>query len=188
MRKQVRDPELSIESVINVGVRKFWEEKDLTIKIKRLSPLLAQWQRKATEGRLDHWKKTPQGILALILLYDQAPRMLFEDRKAYATDGRARRLTERLWTSRKYLELTHLQQMFAFFPFHHSENIHDQKRANKVFKKLFKDEPKTFEWIYRNSCDYNEIIERFGRFPHRNKILGRRSTKEEVEFLQARET
>ena len=84
----------------------------------------------------------------------------------------------------EYKKLSPLEIMFVFFPYHHSENLKHQKIANLIFKELYEKDPKTFEWIYKSSNVYKKIIAKFGRFPHRNKILKRKSTKEEKEFLE----
>lgn len=128
------------------------------------------------------WNTSPEGRLALILLYDQTPRLLFEDGRAYAYDLTAQELTTLFWEDHTYLSLTAQQQMLAFFPYHHAENALYQSRARPHFDVLGRQDAK-FEWIAKSSGNYNRIIERFGRFPHRNEVLGRETTYEEWDFL-----
>jgi len=148
--------------------------------------ILKKYYRAALRGKLEDWKKTTKGKLALILVYDQVPRYIFDrnDSRMWETDNIARKITENMYKSSEYKKLSPLEIMLVFFPYHHSENIEHQKIANKIFKELYKKDPKTFKWIYNSSNSYNKIISRFGRFPHRNKPIGRKSTKEEKEFLE----
>ena len=148
--------------------------------------ILKEYYRAALQNELQEWKKTTKGKLALILIYDQAPRVIFKDNdpKTYATDELAQKITTEMFESSEYKKLLPLEIMFAFLPYHHSENLKHQKIANRIFKKLYENDPKTFEWIYQSSNYYNKIISKFGRFPHRNKILRRKSTKKEKAFLE----
>lgn len=172
------------ETVINIFIRD-WTDVDCAIKrISKSKNALKKYYQTALRGKLQGWRKTAGGKLALILVYDQVPRIIFDDKRMYNTDILARELTKEMLESSEYKKLSPLEIMFAFFPYHHSENVKHQKTALSVFKKLYEKDANKFEWIYRSSKTYNRIISKFGRFPHRNKILGRKSTDKEKEFLK----
>jgi len=164
-----------------------WPDIDAAIKaISKSKKILKKYYQAVLQNKLQHWRKTSRGKLALILVYDQAPRFIFgeNDTRTYGTDKRSREITTEMFGNSEYRKLSPLEIMFAFFPYHHSENMKHQKIAKSVFKKLYEKDPKRFEWIYQSSKAYNKIITRFGRFPHRNKILRRKNTDEEKEFLE----
>lgn len=173
------------KEIIEIFVNQDWKNVESSIKaISKSKKILEKYYRAAIENKLESWKNSIRGKLALILIYDQAARFLFNDSRAYDTDNLARQITAKLYGKAEYKRLSPAEIMFAFFPYHHSENITHQKIANRIFKKLYEKEPDRFGWIYEASKEYNKIIERFGRFPHRNKSLGRTSTEEEKKFLK----
>lgn len=139
------------------------------------------------EELIEHWNGCAEGRLALILLYDQGPRNLFlntpvGDPQAYAYASVAEDLATQFWEDGTYQALPLKQQMLAFFPYHHAESLEYQRRAKGVFDRLA-EEDERFRWIAESSANYNGIIERFGRFPHRNLCLGRETTDDEWAFL-----
>jgi uncharacterized protein (DUF924 family) len=132
----------------------------------------------AAAGRLAHWADAPASCLALVLVLDQFPRNLFRgEARAFATDAMARAaarvILERGWNR----EMSQDEQLFAYLPFEHSESLEDQHLSCELMKDF---EPGLLRYAIR----HREIIERFGRFPHRNAILGRQSTPAELEFLK----
>ena len=132
----------------------------------------------AAAGRLEHWAEGPRGCLALIILLDQFPRNMFRgEARAFATDARARvaarAVLERAWGR----TMTQPEQLFAYLPFEHSEALEDQDLSVELMKD-FEEEQRRYAERHR------DIIRRFGRFPHRNGILGRQSTPAESEFLK----
>jgi len=136
----------------------------------------------AARGRLDRWRGDNRACLALILVLDQFPRHLFRDRpEAYATDGRA------LATARHALDLGYdrdrplVELNFFYLPFSHAEDISAQRRSVELRRALPEHEDK--ERSVGRAIDHLEVIDRFGRFPHRNEIVGRASTPEEAAFL-----
>lgn len=152
--------------------------------ISQSKKILEKYYRATVEKKLEYWKNSTKGKLALILIYDQTARFLFDDSRAYDTDVLAREITTKIYKSSEYKLLSPIGIMFSFFPYHHSENIEHQKIANKIFKQLCKKEPERFGWICKAFNEYNEIMAKFGRLPHRNKVLGRKSTNEEKKFLK----
>jgi uncharacterized protein (DUF924 family) len=145
---------------------------------QRLAPLYAD----AIEGRLDHWKDHPDGALALCILFDQAPRNIFRgSARAFATDTEARSVARRILAfgfDQSYPTDDH--RVFSYLPFEHSEDIEDQRLAVQLLSERTADDLST-EYARRHL----EIIARFGRFPHRNAVLGRTSTSSELEFLKS---
>jgi uncharacterized protein (DUF924 family) len=134
---------------------------------------------RAASGSLDHWRETPDGVLALVIALDQFPRNMFrEDPRAWATDAKAFGIADAAIGKGFDRKLPNDRCMFLYMPFEHSEDLAIQERSVEIFKRLDLAE-ETYGFVVR----HYEIIERFGRFPHRNAVLGRQSTAEEVEFL-----
>jgi uncharacterized protein (DUF924 family) len=136
----------------------------------------------AGAGRLDGWADTDSGALALLLVCDQFPRNLHRgDARAFALDARALALARRLVAEGRDARLSPLERVFVYLPFEHAESLDAQHEAVRLFGTL-RDDPVAggyLEWAIRHF----EVVERFGRFPHRNDVLGRASTAEELEFL-----
>ncbi|AFZ43754.1 protein of unknown function DUF924 [Halothece sp. PCC 7418] len=137
----------------------------------------------AAQGKLDAWKHTPETCLALIILLDQFPRNLFRgDPRMFETDQKALSFAKYALKQDYDRQLLNVQRWFIYLPFEHSEDLEMQYRAISLFSRL-KDDPDS-----ESTIDYAErhlkVIEKFGRFPHRNAILGRESTPEEIAFLE----
>jgi len=137
----------------------------------------------AAAGTLAAWDETPLSLLALIIVLDQFPRNMFrEEARAFATDAAAlaaaQRMVERTWDH----DLKPLERSFSYLPFEHAEDLAQQQRSVALFERLAADsglaDPLT--WAQK----HYDVIARFGRFPHRNQVLGRISTPEEIEFLK----
>tara|TARA_R100000005_G_C5003701_1_gene212245 strand:+ start:1251 stop:1814 length:564 start_codon:yes stop_codon:yes gene_type:complete len=157
--------------------RRAWFEKNPEFDAEITTRFLDDFEKAEAGERLD-WAETAKGSLALILLFDQFTRNMFRDTaRAFSADGKAREIARHMIERGFYGELNKFQKQFAALPFEHSEDLEDQKLSVELFKALGDAE----------LLDYAEkhyvIIERFGRFPHRNKQLGRESTPEEKEFL-----
>jgi len=145
----------------------------------------------AREGRLGVWEISPRGTLALIILLDQFPRNIYRGRpEAFAQDSRALNLSLRGIERGFDRELHPVMRVFFYMPFMHSEDLDIQARSIALFSALERDftSPPALSDMLSSNSEYAErhyaIIERFGRFPHRNSILGRESTAEEIEFLK----
>ncbi len=183
--KDMKKSELNPESLLRIFFYPKW--KDVLVARRRFQKVKARlkpYYKAAVEGKLDKWKSTLKGKFALILIYDQAPRLVFRGFKRYSTDRKARNITKQLWESKEYRNLPLQQQMFAFFPYHHAENLELQRISKKAFSDLYKKDPQQFSWIYKASSVYSMIIKKFGIFPQRSKDLGRKTTKEEKIFLK----
>jgi uncharacterized protein (DUF924 family) len=131
----------------------------------------------ADAGRYDAWQATPKGSLALIILLDQFPRNMYRGQPAsFASDAHARRIARNALAHGFDRGVLPVQRTFFYLPFEHSEDIADQRLSLKLFNQLGANQ----DYARR----HYDIVARFGRFPHRNAILGRESTPEEAEFLK----
>lgn len=161
--------------------RQLWFASNPQIDQDIRDRFLADYQA-AYEGRLNEWEQAPQTTLALLLLFDQFPRNMFRGQsQAFATDAQARRLTFKLLQTGEASKLLPVEQMFVYMPLMHSEELVDQQQSVTLFRQLAQQHPPLDSVTY--AVKHQEIIERFGRFPHRNVILGRVSTPEELAFL-----
>jgi len=165
-------------SVLHGKPRPEWFKKsdafDAAIR-ERFLPLYEQ----ARNHSLVHWRNSPLSLLALIIVLDQFPRNMFRDTpRAFATDemalDSARRMTAMAWD----LRLNAVERQFVYLPFEHAEDMDAQRAAMHLFGTL--ENPDLVEWARKHYV----IVERFGRFPHRNAVVGRASTLEEIEFLK----
>jgi uncharacterized protein (DUF924 family) len=126
----------------------------------------------------DDWLTTPEGYLAAVIVFDQFPRNMFrDDPRAFATDAMALALSKRAIAEGLDAKLDVDKRAFLYMPFQHAEDGADQARCVELFAALGK--PVELDFANRHKA----IIDRFGRFPHRNAILGRTSTEEEIAFL-----
>ena len=142
----------------------------------------------AARGELDGWADSPRRRLSLILLLDQFPRHIYRGtRRAFASDEKALSLTLSGVQSGADAALDRIERLFFYMPLQHSESLEVQDESVAAFRRLLgetADElaPQLAEAL-ESAQAHRSIIERFGRFPHRNRALGRVSTKEEREFL-----
>ena len=143
----------------------------------------------AAANVLDHWTGSPRGRLALILLLDQLPRAIHRGTPAaFAQDARARVVAEQGLDSGADLLLRPIERLFFYLPFEHSEDLVDQDRSVGLYGELLTAVPTVHRETFSSFLDYavkhRDVIRQFGRFPHRNQILGRESTPEEKTFLE----
>lgn len=129
---------------------------------------------------------TDADLLARILLLDQFTRNIFRGTpRAFAGDAQALQLAESLVTSGRDKNLSPWQRWFSYLPFEHSESLLQQERSVALFAALRREmQSEAFDSAYDYAIRHREVIARFGRFPHRNAILGRESTPEEIDFLK----
>ena len=139
---------------------------------------------RAAKGEHDRLMGDAEGALALVLMLDQFPRNLYRGQpKTYAADAKARAVADHAIGRGFDRRLPPVQRQFFYLPFMHSETLADQDRSVELYRQLASADPSqsaTIDYAAR----HREIIRRFGRFPHRNAILGRESTEEEIEFLK----
>jgi len=143
----------------------------------------------AARGDYEHWRAEPEGTLALILLLDQFPRNMYRDSaRAYAFDEQALKICLEGIRAGRDRPLRIVERAFFYLPMEHAENIKMQERSVRAFEALCKDAPESMKETCRGFLEYahrhRAIISRFGRFPHRNSALGRRTTPEEETFLK----
>ncbi len=137
----------------------------------------------AVAGGLDAWRQAPRSALALAVVLDQFSRNLFrETPEAFAADGKALGLARHIIASGWDRQFTPLERQFVYLPFEHSETLADQEDALRLFADL-RQFPETAD-LYAWAEKHHRVIARFGRFPHRNAVLGRASTDEELAFLE----
>ena len=162
--------------------REAWFRKDPEFDQQvqeRFGPLY----ERAAAGELDGWREEARSCLALVICLDQFPRNMFRgDGRTHATDDKALETARYALERALDRELPPFQRVFVYMPFMHSENVEDQRRSVELFGRLA-EKPGAPD-LTSYAVGHMEIVERFGRFPHRNVILGRETTPEEAEFLQ----
>ena len=153
-----------------------WFTKDDAFDAEIRDKFLATYEA-ASVGQLDHWSATAEGALALVIVLDQFPRNMFRgSARTFAADGRARAAAN-IALKRGYdQDLPAGDRGFLFLPFMHSEELADQLRCVELYRAAGDADLKYAE-------EHRDIIRRFGRFPHRNAVLGRETTPEEQAFL-----
>jgi uncharacterized protein (DUF924 family) len=134
---------------------------------------------RAIEGALDSWRKSPDGALALILLCDQFSRNMHrKTARAFSGDAKAMQ-TARIALGRAYpAAFNTTMRLFFYMPFQHSELLSDQELGCTLFA-AFDDEE-----LMKHASEHRDVVQRFGRFPHRNDVLGRLCTAEELDYLK----
>ena len=143
---------------------------------------------RATEGKLDHWAHEPLGRLALILLLDQFRRNIYRNTaEAFAMDKAALKLCVEGAMEKKDKSLTPIQRAFFYMPLQHAESRKVQAKAIEIYSRLSETVSptyrETFETIAQFAELHHDIVQQFGRFPHRNVLLNRENTLEEDEYL-----
>ena len=142
----------------------------------RFGPL---WQE-AAAGRLADWERSDEGTLALVIMLDQFPRNMFRnDPRAFSTDALAREVAMRALDRGVDQRIGGELRQFLYLPFMHSEDLADQERCVALFAPLGNENSTKYAIIHA------DIIRKFGRFPHRNPVLGRDTTAEEQAFLDS---
>ena len=155
-----------------------WFTKDESLD-KKIKEFFGELHGKATRGELREWRKTALGRLAEIIILDQFSRNMFRDSaEAFAYDEMALELAREAMANSAKTELNAQQRWCLYLPFMHSESKQVHEEAVELFS-----EP-GLEHVLEWEIKHKEIIDKFGRYPHRNEILGRESTTEEAEFLQ----
>lgn len=142
----------------------------------------------ASSAQLDHWGNGPHGRLALILLLDQFRRNIYRGTAdAFAMDKAALKICVEGAMQKLDKDLTAIERVFYYMPLQHAESVRVQEKSVEIYNRLAKAVTptyrETFETIAQFAELHRDIIERFGRFPHRNFLLGRINTPEEKEYL-----
>jgi len=154
-----------------------WYRKDAAFDAIIRTRFMALWER-AVSGGLSPWEASDDGALALVIVLDQFPRNMFRDEpRAYCSDALALEAAHRAIARGADTRIEPELPEFLYMPFMHSEHLADQLRCVELFRNAGSPEN------LRYAEDHADIIRRFGRFPHRNRILGRATTPEEQAFL-----
>ncbi len=174
------------EIAADMGKLWFGKDDDVDREIEDRFKVVSQ---AVFDGDLDHWRESPKGLLASIICCDQFPRNIYRDTpKAFAYDAVALGMAEQMVATGADQELGPVQRVFAYLPYEHSESIECQDKSMALFAALLESSTTDSRELFENYLDYarrhRDIIVRFGRFPHRNGILGRESTDEEKAFLE----
>lgn len=194
------DDQLRIDAIINFWFREkslsapkidqrmdVWFGEDAAFDLECKKSFLGDVEA-ASEGKLDHWAHEPRGRLALILLLDQFRRNIYRDSAAaFAKDNIALKLCVEGAMAKADKGLPPIYRVFFYMPLQHAESRKVQAKSVELFTKLAEAVSPTHRETFETICQFAElhrdIIEQFGRFPHRNSLLGRENTPEEDEYL-----
>lgn len=170
-----------VEYWFSEKVKKLWFNSTPEFDMELNQKYLALYER-AASGQLNQWKSEPLGALALVIILDQFPLNMFRRQpRSFATEALSREVAEYAISHGFDAELTKEQKGFLYMPFMHSEDLQDQDKSVSLFEKAGLKENLRFAKHHR------EIVRRFGRFPHRNGILGRESSRDELDYLNSKE-
>ena len=162
-------------------VRKLWFNSTPEFDASLTERYSDVWEQ-ACKGELDHWMKSPEGCLALVIVLDQFPLNMFRgEAQSFASEAQSRDVAQTAIQQNFDRHLEDSMRAFLYMPFMHSENLADQKRALELF-----DQP-GLENNMRFARHHHDIVEKFGRFPHRNAALGRDNTEAETEYLNSKQ-
>ena len=160
-------------------VRPFWFQSTAEFDDELRNRFESVWQL-AAAGKLDSWIETPEGALALVIVLDQFPLNMYRgDALCFSTEAKSRDIASLAIEHNFDQTLTGEQKAFLYMPFMHSESLQDQEKSVVLYEAAGLDENLKFARHHR------DIVRRFGRFPHRNKILERASTEAEINYLQS---
>ncbi|MBT5219302.1 MAG: DUF924 domain-containing protein [Woeseia sp.] len=142
----------------------------------------------ASDGKLDHWAHKPMGRLALIILLDQFRRNIYRNKaEAFSHDKAALKLCVEGAIEQKDRGLTPIQRAFFYMPLQHAESKKVQEKSGEIYNRLASAVSNTYKETFETIAQFAElhadIVQQFGRFPHRNAILGRKNSPEEDKYL-----
>ena len=164
------------------GQRPEWFRKDPAFD-EEIRRRFGDLHAAAARRELEEWRASPEAMLALVVVLDQFSRNLYRgDARAFAQDGHALECAHQAIARGDAEGLLPVHRQFLYLPLEHSEELAEQERCVELMRALDAFEPTrgVSEWAVK----HRDIVARFGRFPHRNAALGRRSTPEEIEFLK----
>lgn len=182
MNEMVRtSAEEILEFWFSPEVKKLWFNATPELDELMLVQFLTTYQAAAT-GELDHWAGAPRSCLALLIVLDQFPLNMFRNTPAaFATEAQAQRICKEAVVKGLDKGLSKEQKAFMYLPLMHSESLRDQELSVSLFETAGMLD--NLRWARH----HRDIVKRFGRFPHRNAILGRESTMAENEYLASKE-
>ena len=162
--------------------RREWYRKDPAFD-EELRRRFGELHAQAARHELDHWRADPASLVALVVVLDQFSRNLYrDDPRAFAQDDHARECARQAIARGDEAHLLPAERQFLYMPFEHSEDLADQEYSIERMRSLeeFAETKGLAQWAERHAA----VIRRFGRFPHRNAVLGRESSAEELAFLR----
>ena len=174
-------PETILSYWYSERMKKYWFRSTPEIDTEIRDKFEALWEKSA-KGELDHWAETAEGALALVIILDQFPLNMFRNQsKSFQTEQMSVQVARRAIEKKLDTQLPKNQIAFLYMPLMHSENLKDQNISVRLFEQTGLDDNTRFAKHHRG------IIQQFGRFPHRNSILNRKSTSEELEYLSSKQ-
>ena len=160
------------------GEDRWWKKSD-AFDAEIREKFLDLWTE-AAAGKLAHWQDSDEGALALVIVLDQFPRNMFRnDARTYASDGLAQEVARGAVAAGCDRRVHESLRSFLYMPFMHSEQLADQEQCISLFESI--GQPDSAKWAKHHA----DIIRKYGRFPHRNGILGRVTTPDEQAFLDS---
>jgi uncharacterized protein (DUF924 family) len=161
--------------------RRYWFKSTRAFDKQLVDSYADTWEQ-ARKGALDDWQRTAVGSLALVIVLDQFPLNMFRGTaKSFSTEALSRTVVRAAIAKNFDKELPTNQKSFMYMPFMHSEDLADQALGVEYFNQS------GLESNFRYAKHHFGIVERFGRFPHRNKILGRESSEAEIKYLNSKQ-
>ena len=174
-------PQEIIDFWFSDEIRKLWFNSTPRFDASLRERFLGLWQQ-ASHQELDHWQESAAGCLALVIILDQFPLNMFRaEARSFATEAQSREVAQLAIDQGFDQQLEDRQRAFLYMPFMHSETLAHQHRALELF-----DQP-GLEDKLRFARHHHDIIEKFGRFPHRNEALDRDSSAAEIEYLNSKQ-
>jgi len=179
--KKETDPREILDFWFSPEMERYWVRSTSSIDRQIRKQYAVLWSRAAT-GECDHWKATAEGSLALTIVLDQFPLNMFRGKPdSFSTEHLAVGVSLEAVTRKQDRELPRTRVAFLYMPLMHSETLSHQELSVELFRKA------ELEENLRFATHHRDLIRRFGRFPHRNTILGRESTPEELAYLSSPE-
>jgi uncharacterized protein (DUF924 family) len=174
-------PQEILDFWFSAEVRKLWFNSTPQFDASLRERFLLLWQQ-ASRGELDHWQQSAEGCLALVIILDQFPLNMFRaEAQSFATEAQSRGVAQMAIDQGFDQALDVGQRAFLYMPFMHSETLADQQFALELFAQP------GLEDNLRFARHHHDIIEKFGRFPHRNAALGRDNSAAEIEYLNSKQ-
>jgi uncharacterized protein (DUF924 family) len=181
MSNTIASPDEILEFWFSDAVRSLWFASTPAFDRQLAERFLPTFDA-AVRGELDRWQDTPSGALALVIVLDQFPLNMFRSQpESFATESMARAVAHQAILRGYDVSYSNEEKGFLYLPFMHSESLADQNRSVALYRQAGLDASLPWALHHRN------IIRRFGRFPHRNAILGRGSTRDEATYLSSQE-
>jgi uncharacterized protein (DUF924 family) len=175
--------ELNDKGLSGAEFQSLWFKKS-EVTDQRIQERFGDLIQQAVAGQLNDWVTTDHGLVALIILLDQFTRNVCRNSpSAFSADPLALKLALQAVDNGRHLDLPAIHRVFLYLPLEHSEDLAIQEKCVALFEELVKSVGAGVEGFAGYATAHRDVIARFGRFPHRNAILGRDSSKEELEYL-----